>query len=48
MSFKIMYYKALNQFGRHNMPLMGSGDWNDGMNKVGHQGKESVFVGFFL
>ena len=28
---------------------MGSGDWNDGMNKVGYKGKgESVFVGMFL
>ena len=28
---------------------MGSGDWNDGMNRVGHKGEgESVFVGFFL
>ena len=46
---KLCITKALNQFGRHNIPLMGSGDWNDGMNKVGHQGKgESVFVGFFL
>jgi cyclic beta-1,2-glucan synthetase len=41
--------KALNQFGRHGLPLMGCGDWNDGMNKVGHNGKgESVWVGFFL
>jgi cyclic beta-1,2-glucan synthetase len=35
--------------GRHGLPLMGSGDWNDGMNRVGHGGKgESVWVGWFL
>jgi cyclic beta-1,2-glucan synthetase len=35
--------------GAHGLPLMGSGDWNDGMNRVGHQGKgESVWVGWFL
>nr|WP_262901438.1 glycoside hydrolase family 94 protein [Flavihumibacter profundi] len=37
------------QFGSHGLPLMGSGDWNDGMDKVGNQGKgESVWLGFFL
>ncbi|NLJ82188.1 MAG: hypothetical protein GX330_03585, partial [Bacteroidales bacterium] len=46
---KLCIEKTLNQFGRHGLPLMGSGDWNDGMNKVGHLGKgESVWVGFFL
>jgi cyclic beta-1,2-glucan synthetase len=35
--------------GSHGLPLMGSGDWNDGMNRVGHQGKgESVWLGWFL
>jgi cyclic beta-1,2-glucan synthetase len=35
--------------GAHGLPLMGSGDWNDGMNRVGHQGKgESIWVGWFL
>ncbi|MEA2204781.1 MAG: hypothetical protein QOE77_1557 [Blastocatellia bacterium] len=35
--------------GEHGLPLMGSGDWNDGMNRVGHGGKgESVWVGWFL
>lgn len=35
--------------GAHGLPLMGSGDWNDGMNFVGHEGKgESVWVGWFL
>ncbi len=37
------------RFGRHGLPLIGTGDWNDGMNLVGHQGKgESVWLGFFL
>lgn len=37
------------RFGRHGLPLMGTCDWNDGMNLVGHQGKgESVWLGFFL
>ncbi|WP_152031548.1 GH36-type glycosyl hydrolase domain-containing protein [Pseudomonas putida] len=36
------------QCGVHGLPLMGSGDWNDGMNRVGEQGKgESVWLGFF-
>ncbi|MBK5186911.1 MAG: hypothetical protein JJD97_01635, partial [Gemmatimonadaceae bacterium] len=35
--------------GVHGIPLMGSGDWNDGMNRVGREGKgESVWLGFFL
>ncbi|PKN19166.1 MAG: cyclic beta 1-2 glucan synthetase [Deltaproteobacteria bacterium HGW-Deltaproteobacteria-6] len=37
------------RFGSHGLPLMGSGDWNDGMNKVGDEGKgESIWMGFFL
>jgi cyclic beta-1,2-glucan synthetase len=37
------------RFGEHGLPLMGTGDWNDGMNLVGEQGKgESVWLGFFL
>jgi len=37
------------KFGSHGLPLMGSGDWNDGMNLVGHEGKgESVWLGWFL
>jgi cellobiose phosphorylase len=37
------------RFGEHGLPLMGSGDWNDGMNLVGEHGKgESVWLGFFL
>ena len=35
--------------GSHGLPLMGTGDWNDGMNRVGHKGQgESVWVGWFL
>ncbi|HEX4423584.1 MAG TPA: glucoamylase family protein, partial [Kofleriaceae bacterium] len=36
-------------FGSHGLPLMGSGDWNDGMNLVGEHGQgESVWLAFFL
>ncbi len=35
--------------GAHGLPLFGSGDWNDGMNRVGVQGRgESTWLGFFL
>jgi len=35
--------------GSHGLPLMGTGDWNDGMSRVGHEGKgESVWVAWFL
>jgi cyclic beta-1,2-glucan synthetase len=35
--------------GAHGLPLMGSGDWNDGMNRVGAEGRgESTWLGFFL
>ncbi len=35
--------------GSHGLPLMGSGDWNDGMNRVGYLGKgESVWLAWFL
>lgn len=37
------------KFGSHGLPLIGSSDWNDGMNRIGHQGKgESVWLGWFL
>jgi len=37
------------RYGAHGLPLMGSGDWNDGMNLVGIKGEgESVWLGFFL
>jgi cyclic beta-1,2-glucan synthetase len=36
------------RYGNHGLPLMGCGDWNDGMNKVGDGGEgESVWVGWF-
>ncbi|MBR1549849.1 MAG: hypothetical protein IJ634_04350 [Bacteroidales bacterium] len=41
--------RAMNRIGTHGLPLMGCGDWNDGMSTVGVQGKgESVWVAFFL
>ena len=37
------------RFGAHQLPLMGCGDWNDGMNLVGQDGKgESVWLAWFL
>lgn len=37
------------KYGIHDIPLMGSGDWNDGMSTVGNKGKgESVWLGWFL
>jgi cyclic beta-1,2-glucan synthetase len=44
--------RALDQslsFGRHGLPLVGTGDWNDGMNRVGESGRgESVWLGWLL
>src|SRR5205085_3880156 len=44
--------RAINhslQFGAHGLPLIGHGDWNDGMDLVGKDGKgESVWLAFFL
>jgi len=44
--------RALNhslKVGAHGLPLIGAGDWNDGMNRVGHEGKgESVWLAWFL
>ncbi len=44
--------RALEQccrFGEHGLPLMGGGDWNDAMNRVGIEGRgESVWLGWFL
>jgi cyclic beta-1,2-glucan synthetase len=35
--------------GPHGLPLIGAGDWNDGMNRVGHEGRgESTWLGFFI
>jgi cyclic beta-1,2-glucan synthetase len=37
------------KYGAHGLPLIGTGDWNDGMNRVGHLGHgESVWLGWFL
>ncbi|NCT69284.1 MAG: cyclic beta 1-2 glucan synthetase [Rhodanobacteraceae bacterium] len=37
------------RMGAHGLPLIGSGDWNDGMDNVGRDGKgESIWLGFFL
>lgn len=41
--------KRALRFGSHGIPLMGSGDWNDGMNTVGNLGRgESIWLGWFL
>ena len=41
--------KSFNELGDNGLPLMGGGDWNDGMNKVGIEGTgTSVWLGFFL
>nr|WP_318505666.1 glucoamylase family protein [Bacillus sp. T3] len=41
--------KALSRIGEHGLPLMGVGDWNDGMNQVGVKGRgESVWLGWFI
>lgn len=46
------FFKAIeraSRFGKNNLPLMQSGDWNDGMNKIGEKEKgESVWLGFFM
>src|SRR5204863_8304681 len=40
--------RSLN-VGAHGLPLIGGGDWNDGMNRVGHDGRgESVWLAWFL
>ena len=37
------------RMGLHGLPLMGTGDWNDGLDEIGSQGRgESVWLGFFL
>jgi cyclic beta-1,2-glucan synthetase len=41
--------RALQRFGENGLPLIGTGDWNDGMSLVGAKGKgESVWLGWFL
>ncbi|HAQ60727.1 TPA: cyclic beta 1-2 glucan synthetase, partial [Candidatus Delongbacteria bacterium] len=38
-----------SKYGDHGLPLIGSGDWNDGMDQVGIKGKgESIWLGFFI
>ncbi|MFO7545629.1 MAG: glucoamylase family protein [Trueperaceae bacterium] len=40
---------CIERTGAHGLPLIGTGDWNDGMNRVGEGGKgESVWLGWFL
>ena len=37
------------RFGKHGLPLIGSGDWNDGMDRIGNKGQgESVWLAFFM
>ncbi|MDY0873698.1 GH36-type glycosyl hydrolase domain-containing protein [Dongia rigui] len=37
------------EVGAHGLPLIGTGDWNDGLNRVGQEGRgESVWLGWFL
>jgi len=41
--------KYSHRYGEHGLPLIGSGDWNDGMDNVGNKGKgESVWLAFFF
>jgi cyclic beta-1,2-glucan synthetase len=41
--------RALSLVGSHGLPLIGTGDWNDGFNRVGREGNgESVWLGWFL
>ena len=41
--------KSFSELGENGLPLMGGGDWNDGMNRIGIEGKgTSVWLGFFL
>ena len=45
---KLSINRIINNIGSNGLPLMGGGDWNDGMNKVGINGKgTSVWLGFF-
>jgi cyclic beta-1,2-glucan synthetase len=41
--------RALSRLGSRGLPLIGTGDWNDGFNRVGREGRgESVWLGWFL
>jgi cyclic beta-1,2-glucan synthetase len=45
----ILAIEKASKLGVHGLPLMGSGDWNDGMNSVGEKGfGESVWLGWFM
>ena len=38
-----------HRMGEHGLPLIGTGDWNDGLDEIGSQGRgESIWLGFFL
>lgn len=42
-------FQRASNTGEHGLALMGSGDWNDGMNRVGHEGRgESIWLSEFL
>lgn len=46
---KIIMNKAKHEIGDNGLPLMGGGDWNDGMNHIGINGQgTSIWLGFFL
>ena len=46
---KIIMEKTKHEMGNNGLPLMGGGDWNDGMNHIGIKGKgTSIWLGFFL
>ena len=45
----VLAIERMLKLGDHGLILMGSGDWNDGMNEVGHKGKgESVWLSWFV
>ncbi|MDP2891690.1 MAG: glucoamylase family protein [Bacillota bacterium] len=45
----ILAIEKASIFGIHGLPLIGSGDWNDGMNNIGKRGRgESVWLGWFM
>ncbi|MEO7649462.1 MAG: glycosyl transferase, partial [Bryobacteraceae bacterium] len=42
-------HRSITAVGTHGLPLIGNGDWNDGMNRIGIEGKgESVWLAWFL
>ena len=48
-SMKAIELVLTKRMGAHGLPLIGTGDWNDGLDEIGSQGKgESVWLGFFL